>query len=116
MDHRQKLGRYGEEIAAQHLMQRGFHVLCRNFRHRETGEIDIIAQSAEGLVAFIEVKTRSNTRFGRPMEAVNEKKQHRLRQTALHFLAENPAYESCSMRFDVIEVIGQDVRHITNAF
>ena len=62
------LGRYGEDVAARHLLSEGFVVLDRNWRC-DVGEIDIVARDGDTLVVC-EVKTRSGTGFGSPLEAV----------------------------------------------
>jgi putative endonuclease len=65
-------GKYGERVAAQHLEAAGFEVLDRNWRCPQ-GELDIVARDGAALV-FVEVKTRSSTKFGEPAEAVDRNK------------------------------------------
>lgn len=65
------IGADKEQLAAEYLIDNGYTVLERNFRSR-TGEIDIIA-SKDNYLVFIEVKYRSNTRYGASVEAVNYK-------------------------------------------
>lgn len=74
---RQALGRRGEDIAAAYLERAGMLILDRNWRCRD-GEIDIVARWGRTLVV-VEVKTRSGTRFGRPLEAVDARRGARLR-------------------------------------
>lgn len=93
-------GQYGEQLAARYAQQRGWHVLARNFRIRN-GEIDLICTDAHNLM-FIEVKTRSSSRFGAPREAVTLTKQRHLIHTARHWLMRHPT--TLQPRFDVIEV------------
>ena len=69
----QKLGKLGEDIISNYIQKQGYKILERNFECSQ-GEIDIIAKNKNELV-FIEVKTRSNTNFGTPSEAVDYKKQ-----------------------------------------
>lgn len=73
-------GRYGEELACQFLKKLGYKIIERNFRIRG-GEIDIIATDDNTLV-YIEVKTRSSYRFGRPEEAVTRWKLKFLERAA----------------------------------
>ena len=94
-------GARGEEAAAQHLAQNGYAILARNYRVR-WGEIDIVAEK-DGMLCFVEVKTRASDRFGEPREAVGHRKRQHLRLAAESYLAEHP-WEG-PMRFDVIEVI-----------
>ena len=56
MAHRRDVGQRGEQVAADHLVRRGFWILQRNYRTR-WGEIDIIAFDGRTL-AFCEVKSR----------------------------------------------------------
>ena len=74
------LGRYGEDVAARHLVEQGIIVLDRNWRC-ELGEIDIVGRDGDVLVVC-EVKTRSGTSFGTPLEAVTRTKAARLRRLA----------------------------------
>ncbi|MGH8011160.1 MAG: YraN family protein [Candidatus Binataceae bacterium] len=100
---RQKLGPRGERIAARHLSRRGYRIVARNFRAAD-GEIDLVAMD-NGTLVFIEVKTRSGTAAGLPQEAVDLRKQARIRRAAAVFASRNRA-GGRSMRFDVIAIIG----------
>ncbi|ONH31231.1 YraN family protein [Pseudofrankia asymbiotica] len=101
--HRAKdvLGRFGEELAARHLVKGGAEILDRNWRCRE-GELDIVAREA-GTLVFCEVKTRSGTRFGTPAEAVVGRKAARVRLLAVRWLAEHPRVRG-PVRFDLLAV------------
>jgi putative endonuclease len=118
------VGRYGEQVAADHLEAAGLVILARNWRCRE-GEIDIIARDGSDIV-FVEVKTRSSAAFGSPAEAVDRAKSARIRQLAVRWLlARRDAGEPASwsaLRFDVIAIVrtrggdGPDVVHLPGAF
>lgn len=101
MDERKKRGNRGENAVAGYLRRRGYRILERQYRCRY-GEIDLIARSLDGTLCFVEVKTRSTSRFSRPCEAVTAAKQHKLRTTAQFYLAH--LGEECPCRFDVAEV------------
>lgn len=101
MNHNQKIGAIGEEIAADLLKQNGLVIVTRNFRCRY-GEIDIVARDQKTLV-FVEVKTRKSLRFGRPEEAVDYRKQARLRLMAAIYL-KNTHIPQTSYRFDVCAI------------
>src|SRR5574341_511215 len=75
MDRRAR-GRAGEDAVAAALAARGHVILCRNVRTRY-GEIDLVTADREVLV-FVEVKTRTGDDYGRPLEAVEARKQRRL--------------------------------------
>jgi putative endonuclease len=112
------VGRYGEDVAARHLVDAGFDVLARNWRCA-AGEIDIVARDGD-VVVICEVKTRSSTAFGVPAEAVTPTKAARLRELALWWLREHPAGGS-PVRFDVVSVLrsragAATVQHLRGAF
>lgn len=110
-------GARGEEAAALYLAEQGYTVLARNYRKR-FGEVDIVALRQDVLV-FVEVKTRSSSRFGTPAEAVDARKRRRISAAALSYVSEN-GMEDAPARFDVVEVrlIGGEpsVTHIEDAF
>ena len=96
-------GARGEKLAGRFLRGRGYKILYRNFRDRTGGEIDIICRDADTLV-FVEVKTRADENFGRPVEAVDRQKQWRVSKGGLAWLRmlDNP---DIVFRFDVVEVL-----------
>src|SRR4029077_2416089 len=97
-----RLGVGGEKLAARFLRRQGFRILYRNFRGRQGGEIDLVCRDRDTLV-FVEVKTRTREDFGRPLEAVGQKKQRRISLGALAWLRllGNP---DILFRFDIVEV------------
>jgi putative endonuclease len=112
------VGRYGEDVAARHLVEAGLRIVTRNWRCAE-GEIDIIAVD-RGALVFCEVKTRSSTRCGVPAEAVTRRKADKLRRLALLWLQEHPA-GGVDVRFDVVSVLRSTsgaavVEHVRGAF
>jgi putative endonuclease len=96
------VGKYGEDLAARHLVGAGFTVLARNWRCT-AGEIDIVARDGEVLV-IAEVKTRTSTAYGMPAEAVTPRKADKLRELALMWLREHPG-GGAEVRFDVVGVL-----------
>jgi len=95
------LGKAGEELAARHLAAAGMVVLDRNWRC-EVGEIDIVARDGDTLVVC-EVKTRSGTAYGSPLEAVTPAKADRLRALAARWLADRRV-RPAAVRIDVVGV------------
>jgi putative endonuclease len=87
-DPRQALGRLGEELAAEHLIRRGFRILERNYRTR-WGELDIVAFDGRTL-AFCEVKTRRVRRESvlGPFDAIGPGKRSRVRRMAARWMSE----------------------------
>ena len=117
---RAALGRYGEDLAAQHLEATGAVLLDRNWRCRE-GELDIVALEPDGTVVFCEVKTRSGVGFGEPAEAVGPVKARRIRSVACRWLEQRRPAGTAGLRFDVIAVVRQRgrpprVTHLREAF
>ena len=110
---RRSIGAQGEADARAFLQQKGAKILEANYR-RPTGEIDIIARLGKTLL-FVEVKRRSSLRYGRPAEAVDRQKQAHILRTAQLYLQENRLGD-VPVRFDVIEVLPGQIRHIENAF
>src|SRR5262249_60354255 len=84
MNAKDKLGREGEQVAAEYLERAGLRVLDRNWRCAD-GEIDIVAAERQ-VVVVCEGKTRSGTRFGTPLEAITRHKQARLRRPAARWV------------------------------
>lgn len=86
MDKRTELGKLGEDMAAAHLQERGYTILCRNFR-RPCGEIDIIAVKDE-VTYFVEVKTRSSSDYANPADSVTRRKRRQIANAAMMWFAE----------------------------
>lgn len=97
------LGKWGESLAADYLVNKGFTLVTSNFRTPD-GEIDLVVQK-DGELVFVEVKTRRNVKYGNPEEAVNDEKLDHLESAAGHFLILHPEFEN-NWRLDVITVIG----------
>ena len=95
------------------LIYKGLSVLARNY-HCRYGEIDIIARKRK-IIAFIEVKRRSSLNYGWPAEAVNTEKQKRIAQVAALYIQEQ-GLEDSNLRFDIIEILSGEIRHIEGAF
>jgi len=95
-------GKYGEDVAARHLQTQGFVVLERNWRC-DVGEIDIIARDGDTLVVC-EVKTRTSSAFGAPLEAVTMQKAARLRRLAAGWMRSHQVRPK-DVRIDLVGVI-----------
>jgi putative endonuclease len=96
------LGRYGEDVAARHLVEAGLTIIERNWRC-ELGEVDIVAREGDALVVC-EVKTRSSTDFGTPIEAVTADKAARLQRLAARWVSEHSVQPDI-VRVDVVSVL-----------
>ena len=91
----------------------GYSVIDRNWRCRQ-GEIDLVARRGR-VVVFCEVKTRSSTAFGAPVEAVTRTKQARLRVLAARWL-EHSDVAAGEIRFDVASVLDGQLEVLEGAF
>jgi putative endonuclease len=109
-----EVGTEYETISADYLQKNGYVILERNYKNK-MGEIDLIARDGSDLV-FIEVKYRKDLSKGDPAEAVNKKKQMRIRNAARGYLYICHLGEETPCRFDVVAILGQDIRLIRDAF
>lgn len=111
------LGKKGEDIAANHLREKGFKIIARNYRDK-FGEIDIIARDRSTWV-FVEVKTRHSIRFGFPEEAVTMAKQQQIIRAASNYLVRHQLLDE-PVRFDVIAIMmkagNSEITHLVSAF
>ncbi len=116
-------GAAGESFAARYLERIGHEIIALNWRCG-AGEIDIVSRIAVDRrfeIVFTEVKTRHSQQWGSPCEAVDWRKQARIRRVAAAFLAEAGHSIVCSdVRFDVVEVLVEGgtarLNHIIDAF
>lgn len=102
MSQKQFLGKYGEDLAAQYLEDRGYQILERNWRS-SSGEIDLIAKQKSKIV-FIEVKTRNGTGYGHPFEAITSAKVARMRKLVAQWCQLNQV-SGLEIRVDAIAVM-----------
>lgn len=100
--HHQAVGRYGERIAADHLVAQGMVVLDRNWRCDE-GELDLVLRDGATLVAC-EVKTRTTLDHGTPHEAVTDARLERLRRLAVRWV-EARGVQPAEIRVDLVAVL-----------
>ena len=116
---RRQIGVCGEAQVADYLRKHGYTLLAHSYACR-FGEIDLIARKGD-VICFVEVKLRSNMKYGLPREAVTAGKRARIRKTALHYLSVCEL-EDCPTRFDVAEVytdgayVNARIEYLENAF
>jgi len=80
-----QIGANGETLVATYLEKQGAMILARNWRIKG-GEIDIVARQGATLI-FVEVKSRTSSRYGHPLEAISPEKALRLQRLALAWIA-----------------------------
>jgi putative endonuclease len=100
MSYRRFLGKWGEDTAANYLIDQGLVIVGRNWRCAY-GEIDLIARGNDALI-FVEVKTRGSDQYGNPEDSVTWKKRDHMLKSALAYLTENKIDET--WRIDVISI------------
>ena len=113
------LGVRAERLAAEHLEKLGYTILARNWRRPE-GEIDLVVGRDE-ICVFVEVRSRTGTERGHPLETIDARKRGRVRRAALLYInSEHPS--ATAFRFDAIGVTftpdngPPEILHIEDAF
>jgi len=116
MGEHNEFGKKGEELAVEHLVKSGYHIIHRNYRYLKA-EIDVIAQKDE-VLAIVEVKSRKSDFWQHIAEIITEKKIKLLVKAANQYVISRNL--DIEVRFDVIIVLGEngnyEIDHIENAF
>jgi len=111
-----ELGKKGEELAVDFLLQKEYEILERNYRF-DKAEVDIIAKLKDTL-AIVEVKTRSTIDFGNPQDFVKPKQIQRLVKAVDQYVTVNKL--NVEVRFDIIAIVkagkNYEIEHLENAF
>jgi len=113
--HNQKVGAWGEDIAAQWLAERGLEIIARNIR-TPYGEIDIIARNGD-ITIFVEVKTLTSSINFLPEHQVTPRKREHMLNSAQHYAAQN---DLDHWQIDVLAIEGRPggtptITHFENA-
>lgn len=114
MSRNQRVGKWGENAAADYLAERGYEIKARNVR-TPYGEIDLVA-SKDGFTIFVEVKARTSKSLGPPEIAVTPRKQAHMLASAEHYAQQN-AIDHWQIDVIAIETTGRmpDFIHFENA-
>ncbi|MFV9549612.1 YraN family protein [Algibacter sp. PT7-4] len=111
-----ELGKKGEQLAVDFLIENNYQIVERNYRFNKA-EVDIIAQKKD-ILAIIEVKTRSTTNFGNPQDFVKPKQIQRLVKAINEYVTVNNL--DVEVRFDIVAIVKKDkgyiIEHLENAF
>lgn len=111
-----QLGKKGEQLAVDFLLNKGYEITERNYRF-DKAEVDIIAKK-ENILAIIEVKTRSTADFGNPQDFVKPKQIQRLVKAVDEYVTVNGL--NVEVRFDIVAIIKEgkvfNIEHLENAF
>ncbi|EDY87671.1 conserved hypothetical protein TIGR00252 [gamma proteobacterium HTCC5015] len=107
------MGELKEQLARRYLERQGLQHIDSNY-NAPCGEIDLIMNEGNAALVFVEVRHRSQNRYGGAALSVDKRKQQRLQATAQHYLQAHPnRFASC--RIDVIAIDGEQIRWIKNA-
>jgi putative endonuclease len=100
--------------ARRHYRLRGYRILGENVWIGGY-ELDLVVRRGRTLV-FCEVKGKSATGFGDPLEMVTSEKARRVRRAAAAWLASNPEHRGCAIQFDVVAERGTKLERLAQAF
>jgi putative endonuclease len=103
-----------ESRARNHYRLRGYRILGTNVWIGGY-ELDLVVRRGRALV-FCEVKGKSGTGFGDPLEMITPEKMRRVRRAAAAWLAANPQHRGCAIRFDVVAERGTKLERLAQAF
>ena len=113
------IGSFGEALARDYLISKGYKLLNMNFRNK-FGEIDIICKK-NNLLIFCEIKSRYSNSFGSPIESITCYKQKQIIKLSELYLI-SKKYYNFNVRYDIIEVIfntitsSHIINHVQDAF
>lgn len=109
------IGKKYEKMAELYLKQNKYKILATNFL-APCGEIDIIAiDKSDKYIVFVEVKYRTSGLYGAPTEAINKEKIRKIKLTSQVFL-KLKGWLNKSFRYDIVEILDEQIRLIKNAF
>ena len=97
-----ELGRWGEDLAAAFLEEKGYAIVERDWKSGHH-DLDIVAKDDSTLV-IVEVKTRRTRLYGNPEEAIDYKKRRSLLSAINHYTKSHRIYSN--VRFDIISIVG----------
>ena len=108
-----ELGKWGEDLAADYLQHKGYTIIERDWKSGRR-DLDIVAKNGD-VIVFVEVKTRRNSLYGQPEEAVDYRKLQSLQQAINHYIKFRHIRQE--VRFDIISIVGTigtepDIQHI----
>ncbi len=102
------VGQAGELTVSEHYRKQGYSIIAENYQYYSLGrgrkgEIDLIAIKSNS-ICFVEVKTRTNTRFGHALEQISRQKLHTLQGAIKFFLLKHPQYHQLFPQIDVATI------------
>ena len=103
------------------LQEAGLEALYRNWRCSE-GELDIVARDSDGTCVFVEVRSRTGTDKGHPLETIDARKRGQIIRTARAFIHKEQPNGITGYRFDVVGIVFapdgrvEEAEHLPDAF
>jgi putative endonuclease len=101
-NHNRSIGKIGEDTAVEYIENRGYKIIDRNYTSR-WGEIDIISEK-DGVLVFVEVKTKIGDKYGAPWESVTFFKYQKLKRSIQYYITSNK-HSNRKCRIDVCGVL-----------
>ena len=111
-----QIGTEGEDRACEFLKTKGYRILERNFHGSRFAEVDIIARDSDGYLCFVEVKYRKDDVHGGYEGSVDHEKIVNISRGASYYIARHRVSDTMPMRFDVVYILGNDIKLVKNAF
>ena len=108
------MGNDAEAKAKTFFVEQGLSYIGQNYLCA-FGEIDLIMTDRQTLI-FVEVRYRKNNLFGSALESITLRKQHKITNSAQHFIQHNQKYSKWPLRFDALGITGEDMQWVKNAF
>lgn len=118
MTQKSEIGKRGEDLACEYLVNKGYKIVERNFR-RPWGEIDIIAVSADKTLVFVEVKTMRENLNLRPEDNLSRAKFEKVQRTSAMYVGSYPekVKNKKGWRIDLVAIsIGNDLTIKSNNY
>ena len=96
--------------------ENGYRIVDRNFHGGRFSELDIVARDRDGYLCFVEVKYRHDGEHGGSEGAIDCHKMKNISHCALYYMSHHRISVDTPVRFDVVYIIGEDVRLVQGAF
>ncbi len=111
-----QIGAEMEDVACRFLESRGYRIVERNFHGGRFSELDIVARDRDGYLCFIEVKYRHDDEHGGYVGAIGHQKVLNICRCASYYMASKRMTMDEPVRFDIVYILGREIRLVQNAF
>ncbi len=116
-----EIGMIGQDLALNHYLKNYFCLIDQNFQYYHKGsqgrrgEIDLIFEKKH-ILHFVEVKARSNQKFGLAQMQISATKLKTLYSAFQYFILKHKQYAEYNMQFDVAVINNSEIEIISNAY